>query len=209
MNVTIFPLGELQANCYLLEKDNHCLIVDPADSADFLTETIVSKGYVLDGMIATHGHFDHIMAAGELQINFSVPLYIHNDDNFLIDQLESTAQHFLSASPALLPISDKRSVHSGTLMIGNFDLTIMETPGHTPGSICIYIPEEEILFTGDTLFYHAVGAWNHTYSSKEKVQQSVKKILAMNDGIRILPGHGQETSVYEEKEYHTAELFFS
>ena len=209
MNVKVFPLGELQANCYLLETDSHCLLIDPADSADFLAETIVSKGYTLDGMLATHGHFDHVMATGELQMNFLVPLYIHEADHFLLDRIQTTAQHFLSASPAILPITKKKSIHEGALTIGIFSVQILETPGHTPGSICIYIPEEGILFSGDTLFYHAVGAWNHQYSQKELVQQSVKKILALPEGTRILPGHGEETTVDEEKENHTVAAFFS
>src|SRR3990172_9252196 len=111
MKVLNFALGQMQANCYFLIEGEECLIIDPADEASFILEELQRRKLKLAGMLATHGHFDHMMAAGEIQKSINVPLYISKEDLFLIDRLEETAEHFLGYKPIIIkPTSIKRLI---------------------------------------------------------------------------------------------------
>ena len=110
MKFVKYSLGQLQANCYFLIDGQNCLIIDPADDASFILEELQRQRLNLVGMLATHGHFDHVMAVGEIQQSINMPLYIHEKDNFLIDRVEQTAEHFLGYKPIVLPI---KKTHTG------------------------------------------------------------------------------------------------
>lgn len=190
MKILQYPLGQLQANCYFLIQDNDCLIIDPADDASFILEELQRRNLRLAAMFATHGHFDHVMAAGEIQKSFNVPLYIFEEDMFLIDRLIQTAEHFLGYKPVIF-----KPVTVNQLTVIDFPFQIIKTPGHTPGSVCYYFEKEQIIFTGDTLFKQGIGRYDHSYSSKKDLMQSIKKILKLPEETIIYPGHGEETSV--------------
>ena len=122
MTIQKYSLGQLQANCYFLIEDNQCLIIDPADEADFILEKIQRENLELIGLIATHGHFDHVMAAGEIQLSFPVPLYLHPDDTFLIKRLASTAKHFLGYEPAVVEPNKIMPIKKGPWKIRPFNI---------------------------------------------------------------------------------------
>ena len=200
MNILRFPLGQLQANCYIVIHDTNCIIIDPADEASFILEEIQRRNLTLVGMIATHGHFDHVMAAGEIQLSYpSLPLYIHQKDIFLIDRLGETAKHFLGHDPVVLKPQKMQNLKSGKLAIDDFTFTVLETPGHTPGSCCLYFQKEKVVFTGDTVFKDNIGRYDFSYSDKSELQKSVAKIFKLPDETTIYSGHGEETLVDDEK----------
>lgn len=199
MKIHTYALGELQANCYFIEQDGEALLVDPADDASFLLEEIQRKNLELVGLYATHGHFDHIMAVGEIQMSFSIPLYIHKKDQFLIDRLESTAEHFLGHKTIIIPPRFIKYVSNGELKNSNFKFQILYTPGHTPGGVCFYFPEENAIFTGDTLFAGAIGRTDLSYCSKKDLWNSLKTILSLPEETTIYPGHGESSYVAQEK----------
>lgn len=199
MRIHTYSLGELQANCYLLEHDGKGIIIDPADEGSFLLEEVQRKNIELTGLYATHGHFDHVMAAGEIQLSFDVPLFIHKKDKFLIDRLEDTAKHFLGYTPIMVPPKSIQYIVGGELKAKSFKLKALESPGHTPGGLCFYFPDEAALFTGDTLFAGAVGRTDLSYSSKKDLWTSLKTILALPEEATIYPGHGESTYVGEQK----------
>jgi len=206
MNIKRYPLGELQANCYLLIQDKDCILIDPADDANFLLEEISRQNLNLVAMFATHGHFDHVMAVGEIQLSLKVPLYIHEKDLFLIKRLKETAKHFLGYEPHIISPSIIKYLSKGKFKISrpeddrplveNFQ--ILSSPGHTPGGCSFYFPEEQALFTGDTIFKETVGRTDLSYSSKEDLQQSLQKLLALPEETIIYPGHGEETTIGQE-----------
>lgn len=207
MKVYSFPLGELQANCYLLVKDTHCLVIDPGDSADFILEEIMRRNLNLVGIVATHGHFDHIMAVGEIQLSFPhLPLYLNSDDVFLAKRLKETAQYFLNYEPAVIPIALIQNIDAGMFTIGCFSFEVIRTPGHTPGSCSFYFKKEKIMLTGDTIFNSGVGRYDFKYSDKLQLKKSIEKILTFPEQTILYPGHGQETKVLAEKEKKTIEL---
>lgn len=203
MQIKRFPLGQLQANCYLLIQEKECILIDPADDANFLLEEISRQNLNLVAMLATHGHFDHVMAVGEIQLSLPVPFYIHNKDLFLIKRLKETAKHFLGYKPYIVSPSIIKFVPNGNLKIKNFKLKIIPSPGHTPGGCCFYFRDEQALFTGDTLFKEAVGRTDLSYSSKEDLEGSLKKLFALPEATIVYPGHGEETLIgQEEPLYH-------
>ena len=131
MKILKFSLGELQANCYFVIDGAECVIVDPADEASFILEELLRRKLKLTGLLATHGHFDHIMAVGEIQLSIDAPFFIDKKDQFLVDRVEETAEYFLGYSPTI--IKPKKIAYSTK---GKFK--IIKTPGHTPGSVCYY-----------------------------------------------------------------------
>lgn len=192
MNIETLVVGQMATNCYIVGD----IIIDPGDDAEYIMSHLQEKPSMI---VATHGHFDHIMAAYALQLVYNIPFYIHPDDNFLLANMQSSAQHFLGLreidpSPVATPIKN--------LPAGRQGLSFIHTPGHTPGSICLKFGDA--LLVGDTIFSGgAVGRTDFSYSDKEQLHQSLERILKLSGGTRILPGHGQATTVQTEKKYHT------
>ncbi|OGK11816.1 hypothetical protein A2954_05170 [Candidatus Roizmanbacteria bacterium RIFCSPLOWO2_01_FULL_37_12] len=200
MKVYSFTLGQLQANCYFLIEADQCLMIDPADEASFILEELQRRKLKLVGMLATHGHFDHVMAAGEIQKSLGIPLHIHSKDLFLIDRLEQTAEYFLGFRPAVLKPTLIKHLIKAENKIRAFKFNLIHTPGHTPSSICFYFKKEKIIFTGDTLFKRGIGRYDFSYSSKKELKKSLEKILKLPDDTVVYPGHGEKTTIGEEKD---------
>jgi len=200
MRIVKYSLGQLQANCYFLIEDNNCLIIDPADDASFILEELQRQRLNLVGILATHGHFDHIGAAGEIQLSFNVPLYILKEDQFLIDRLNETAKYFLGFDPHFIKPKNIKYLMAGDHSITDFKTQILSSPGHTPGSCCFYFKEENTLFTGDTLFKDGIGRADLSYSNKEDLKKSLKKIFNLPRETIIASGHGEETILEDEME---------
>lgn len=198
MKILRYSLGQLQANCYFLIQDTECLIIDPADEAGFILEELQRRNLQLVGMFATHGHFDHVMAAGEIQLSVNVPFYISKADNFLIYRYIDTAEHFLGYRPVTVKPTKIKYIKEGELKIRNWRLKIVYTPGHTPGSCCYFFKKEKVIFTGDTLFKEGIGRHDHSYSSKSDLEKSLRKILLLPLNTRVYPGHGEMTKIGDE-----------
>lgn len=201
MQILTFSLGELQTNTYLLTQDDKCLIIDPADEASFILEEIQRRNLHLVGMIATHGHFDHILAAGEIQTGIGdLPLYINDKDTFLVKRVRVTAKHFLGHNQIMLPVRKTEHIQNGKMTIGPFIFEVIESPGHTPGGCCFYFSSEQAVFTGDTLFKGAVGRTDLSYSNKKDLRDSIYRLIkALPEETVIYPGHGETSTIMDEK----------
>ncbi len=199
MKIITYPLGELQANCYFLIQDKDCVIIDPGDSADFILEEVSRNNLKVKAIIATHGHFDHVMAVGELQASFDAPFYISSKDQFLLDRVAETAKHFLGHTPIVIPIKASKDITAGKFQISNFKFQIFHTPGHTPGSVCLYNKDEGVLFTGDTLFKDGIGRYDFSYSNKKELLTSINQLIeVLPEETLVYPGHGDPTTLGEE-----------
>ncbi len=195
MEIYCFPVGMLRANCYLLVKKNACIVIDPGDDAEFLLEEIQRRKLSLSAILATHGHFDHIMAAGEMQLSATAPFYIRKDDLFLVKRLAATSKHFLGYDPVVIPPQKIIHLQPGILSVGLFRMEVIASPGHTPGSACFYFESENTLFTGDTLFKDAVGSIDHQYSSAKDLKHSVQDLFSLAASTYVYPGHGESISL--------------
>jgi glyoxylase-like metal-dependent hydrolase (beta-lactamase superfamily II) len=196
----------MQENCYIVASpDTHeCIIIDPGDDATYISEKILGLQFTPVGIIATHGHFDHVMGALELQLVFSVPFMMHANDEFLLDRMNETAAHFLGHSVAEQRPQISRTIAEGmTVQVGSSSVQVLETPGHTPGSICLYSPTDAIVFVGDVLFKGgAIGRTDFSYGRPLTLRDSVDRLLKLPPDTLVYPGHGDTTTLGEEMVYH-------
>ena len=174
------------------------MIIDPADEASFILEELQRRRLKLVGMLATHGHFDHIMATGEIQLSFNIPLFINKKDQFLIDRLSETAEYFLGFKPDIVKQSNLK-LEISNYLITNYGLQILETPGHTPGSRSFYLEKEKVIFTGDTLFKEAIGRYDFSYCNKKDLKNSLIKLGKLPKDTVVYSGHGEETTIRDEQ----------
>jgi len=200
MKIHKYSVGQLQTNCYFLVEDNKVIIIDAGDDAHFLLEQIQRLNLELLGVFATHGHFDHILGVGEIQLSFDVPLYIFKEDEFLVRRVKQTARHFLKMDPHMVEPQKLEWLKAGKLRLGPFSFEVLHTPGHTPGACCFYFKEQKAIFTGDTLFKDAVGRYDHKYSDKGQLKGSLETLFKLPEETLAYPGHGEETFIQEEKD---------
>ena len=205
MDIKKLVVGQLQTNCYLAidRISKQCLIIDPGDDADYIQRIILDEGVKPGGIIATHGHFDHILAATELQLNYRLPLWIHPKDIFLVRRMRETARHFIGITSGPPP-NITRSLKAGQkIPVGEANLLVIDTPGHTPGSITLYSKKEKLAFVGDLIFSDGgVGRTDFSYSSFGALQKSITKILRLPSETVLLCGHGPETTVAAQRPFH-------
>lgn len=199
-------LGTLRTNCYVVWDDDTAegMVIDPADSAETIFQPITEESLSLRYVVATHGHFDHNLASLELVLTHHVPFAASPNDAFLLKKIAKSAAYWqglknepaLTAPPITVPLSE-----NDRLELGQEVFTVLETPGHTPGSICLYHAQQGLLFSGDTLFAQAVGRTDLKYSSKNDLKTSIAKLFALPPATQIFPGHGRATTLEEEKKY--------
>ena len=217
LNIQTLTVGDLTANCYLVTDPatSDTLIIDPGDDADFITETIINQKLKPLAIILTHGHFDHVLGCLELKLNFNLPIHLHQADARLYTSANRSAAHWLKKKSLKVPPVDQFIKEGDEIKIGSEKLKVIETPGHTPGSICLFyspphnskfIIHNSILFTGDTLFKDGVGRTDFSYSSESDLQKSLSKISKLQSemgngqwAISVYPGHGETTTIGDEK----------
>lgn len=192
------PLGLLNSNCYLVyddrtEKTRSGAVVDAGGGITSLLSEIsqrrVNPLYILN----THGHFDHTAGIAPLKAALQIPVGVHPADRSLLTEGGGAG---IFGIPIRLPPVPELLLDDGlTLDIGSLQLSIIHTPGHTPGSICIYCPQERALFTGDTLFAGSVGRTDLSGGNARKLVASLKRLTDLPPETRVLPGHGSESTL--------------
>lgn len=189
MEVKRLVVGQLRTNCYLVacKETNEGMVVDPGDEGSFLSEKILELGVKPKLIVATHGHFDHLMAAEELRLNFNIPLLIHKRDEFLIKKTTSQTP--------LPPKIWQYIKEEEKIEFGQEKFEVIHTPGHTPGSLSLYNKKENVLFCGDLLFKDGVGRTDFSYGSSEKLKNSLEKIFSLPSKTLVYPGHGEKLTL--------------
>ncbi|MDI6850337.1 MAG: MBL fold metallo-hydrolase [bacterium] len=188
VEVKKFEVGPLSTNCYILfdRLSREGIIIDPGLEDAKIDQFIKNEKINLLAIFLTHGHFDHIMGIGHYSNLFDIPVYIHKLDHpMLLDPVKNHSDFFgipFVFEGKTILIEEEESIH-----IGPFSLQIIETPGHTRGSICILTCN--FLFSGDTLFVDTVGRTDFPESAPEKLEKSLKKLSELDDGITVHPGH--------------------
>lgn len=194
-------LGMVGTNCYLLCNMDikECVLIDPADSQDEISRMIDESGCSLKGILLTHGHFDHIMAADAIRDKYGVKVYASCDEKNTLEQ-----PHINLGEAYGLKLSVKADVwhkDGEILKLAGFDIEALHTPGHTEGGSCYYIREIGVLFSGDTLFCGSVGRTDFPGGSMSEIVRSIKeKVMVLPDDTKVYPGHGEGTSVGYERE---------
>lgn len=201
MRIKKMVIGMVGTNCYLVwdEKTKECFAVDPAAPAQPLVEFIHSEGLKLQAILLTHGHFDHIMGIDTLLEEKNVPVYascleegVLTDPGVNLSGAYGGGYVFKNA----VYLEDQEE-----LEVAGYRIRLMSTPGHTAGSCCYYIPAEDILFSGDTLFAGSVGRTDFPTGSMGMLIRSVKqKLMTLPEDVQVYPGHMEATSIGFEKE---------
>ena len=179
MEIKKVVVGYLEENCYLIKDGNKGLIVDPGDEIDKILDMISDTKIV--GILITHAHFDHIGALDELLKIYDVPVYYHNVNNEL-------------------NYKDLVDVKEQEYEIDKFLFKVLYTPGHRNDSVSFFFKKQQILFTGDFIFYLSIGRTDLEYGNYIEMEKSIEKIKKYSNDIIIYPGHGRDTNLGFEKE---------
>jgi glyoxylase-like metal-dependent hydrolase (beta-lactamase superfamily II) len=194
INIETITVGQYKTNCYVLinNSSRNALIIDPGDEADFIIRKITDFDVTPVNIIATHGHFDHVSAVFELQNAYKIPFLLHQKDDFLISRTSTTYNHFMGLTGVINPKTDYYLKEQDNVELNNEVFKILEIPGHTPGSIAVYLKKDNIIFTGDLIFDNGtVGVYDHKYANISDLKKSVDRMLRLPRGTKVYPGHGE------------------
>ena len=198
--VACITVGPLRENCYLYAcpETLEAVVIDPGDEAQRILDRIQELKFIPRYIINTHGHFDHIGAIDEISAVYPVPLAIHPDDVPYYTDSDSAR---LTGRPAPLVKREPDLLlrEGDTISFGSLTLAVLHTPGHTPGGICL-VSHPYCVFSGDTLFRRSIGRTDFPGGNYEQIVTSIrKKLYPLDEELAVFPGHGDPTTIGEEK----------
>lgn len=202
MFIQVFPSGPFSTNAYIAAcmKTRQAAILDPApDSFKDILSFLVDQKLIAQKILLTHSHWDHIADVLQLKEKFHIPVYVHPLD------APNLQQPGADGLPCWIPI---RGVQADGLLeeglevpVGEFTLRVLHTPGHSPGSVCFYEPQQHILFSGDTLFQGTIGNLSFPTSQPSLMWPSLAKLAQLPHETRVFPGHGSATTIEAESSW--------
>jgi glyoxylase-like metal-dependent hydrolase (beta-lactamase superfamily II) len=200
----ILPVGMLQCNCSIFgdEQSREALVVDPGDDIARVLEVVNKHGLTVKAIVITHAHIDHIGGAQKLKLATGAPVYMNPDDAELQEMLDVQAGWLGVRPPEQVEI-DAPAKDGDKLVVGATEFHVLETPGHTQGSISLWIPSEGKLVAGDTLFRDSIGRTDLPGGDGRQILQSIReKLLTLPDETLVIPGHGDNTTIGREKQFN-------
>ena len=207
--IKTFHVNPLMVNCYVVSDDSHeACIIDPGCMHETewtaIKRYIDDKGLKLVHMLCTHLHFDHIMGCGFVHRDYQLDIEGSMDDLTQYQQLRVYMNAFdldPSSIPSQPPVHDIS--HQSAIQFGTHSFTILRTPGHTPGGLCFYCPDENLLFSGDTLFQGSVGRADLPGGKTEDIISSIRdQLFTLPDITQVFTGHGPSTTIEYERHYN-------
>ncbi len=196
MKILSLSVGPIMTNCYVLcdETEKVCFVIDPGDEADRVEQLIASSGCTPQGILLTHGHFDHCTGVAGLLLHYpELPVYIHPQD-----ASDEMAGAYYMRFPRL-PEKNQRYYREGDqLTLGSLTVTVMETPGHSQGSVCLVV--EDAIFSGDTLFRLSCGRTDLEGGDYKDMLRSLGRLGRLAGQYRVYPGHEEFTDLDTERD---------
>lgn len=201
MKITTLMLGDLASNCYIQNVGNgKCVIVDIGGDAPIVFRRLEMLQLEPVAILLTHGHYDHIAGVEQVREKYHIPVYIHALDATMLTDSHANLGEWLSTQP-FQPVQEWNTVRDGdVLQFGDSTFTVIHTPGHTPGSICIQ--SDSVLYTGDTLFRMSRGRTDFPGGSDAQMLESFRKLKSLEGDFRVLPGHNEKSTLSFEKEHN-------
>jgi len=203
MLLEIFPLGPYQTNAYIVacSATLEAAIIDaPRGSATLLPQRIQALNLKAKFLLLTHSHWDHIADAAPLKEALHVPLLVHIEDAKNVEEPGADGLPF--HIPIEEALCDGYLIDGQKIKLGEMEIRVIHTPGHTPGGVCFYIPQEGALFSGDTLFQGSIGNVELPTADPERMWESLKRLGTLPLDTKVYPGHGRSTTIGQEKEQY-------
>ncbi len=197
-----FPVGPLRCNCTILAnpETRQAIVVDPGDEIAGILARLARHHLTLKQIIVTHAHIDHIGGAAQLKRVTGAPVFFHQQDLPLVAMLDAQAG-WLGVAPPEKVALDHSAEDGLTTGITGLETEVIHTPGHTPGSICLLFPKQELLLAGDTLFAGSVGRTDLPGGDSQALLRSIHaRLMPLPENTLVVPGHGAETTLGEERE---------
>lgn len=198
----ILPVGVLQCNCSIFgdEQTHEAIVIDPGDNIDRILAVLSKHALKVKAIVITHAHIDHIGGAAKLKAATGAPVHMNASDQDLYDHLDMQAAWLQMKTPDRTPI-DTPAREGDTLQLGKNVFHVLHTPGHTQGSISLWIPAENKLIAGDTLFRDSIGRTDLPGGDSRQILRSIRdKLLTLPEDAIVVPGHGANTTIEREKE---------
>ena len=196
-------LGICQTNCYFVyqEGEKDVIFFDPADKGDYIYEALKEKGFLVAGILLTHGHFDHIWGTNKLRELSGAPIYAYEEEKVLCEDAVTNVSDQVGRPYTVVP--DRYLKDGEKITIAGMTCKLIATPGHTVGSCCYYFEEDGILISGDTLFQESVGRTDLATGSMSALVRSIKeRLFVLPDAVKVYPGHGETTDIGYEKKHN-------
>jgi len=200
----VLPVGMLQCNCSVFgdEQTREAIVVDPGDEIASILEIVARHGLTVKAIVITHAHIDHIGGAQKLKQATGAPVYMNQNDAELQKMLDVQATWLGMKTPEAVVI-DSDAADGGVLAIGATEFHVLHTPGHTQGSISLWIPSENKLVAGDTLFRDSIGRTDLPGGDGRQILRSIHdKLLPLPEETIVIPGHGANTTIGREKQFN-------
>lgn len=193
-------LGVIGTNVYFLinTETNQTILVDPADSAEYILDQCEMRDYYLSGILLTHGHFDHIYAINDLKKHRDIPVYACAAEEKLLGDPDLNRSKVWAEAYTVKP--DVLLTDGQEFDLAGFHIKMIHTPGHTAGSCCYYLADDKVLFSGDTLFSESYGRTDLETGSQSAITQSIReKLFKLPADVQVYPGHGDFTTIGHEQ----------
>ncbi len=203
LKLKVLVLGVFQTNCYIISNADtkEAIVIDPADNQEKIEEYLKANDLVCKAILLTHGHFDHILAAESLKGITATNIYAHEDEVELLKDPNLNSSARVRRECTLVP--DILLKDQEMLELAGFKIRVIHTPGHTSGGTCYYFLGHAILISGDTLFLESVGRSDlPTGDGKLLIKSLLDKIMTLEDGVKVYPGHGEATTIGYERDHN-------
>jgi hydroxyacylglutathione hydrolase len=205
LQFAVIPVTPFRQNCSLVwcERTGKAALIDPGGESDHLLAAIARHGLTLDRLLLTHGHLDHVGAAGLLASQRGLTIEGPQiEDAFLLDTLPQQAALF--GFPPTAAFRPQRWLHDGdTVSVGDITLHVLHCPGHTPGHVVFHHPESRIAFVGDVLFKGSIGRTDFERGDHNTLLDSIRnKLWPLGDDTRFIPGHGTDSTFGWERQHN-------
>jgi hydroxyacylglutathione hydrolase len=200
----ILPVGMLRCNCSVFgdEQSREALVVDPGDEIDSVLSIVAKHGLTVKAIVITHAHIDHIGGAQKLKQATGAPVYMNLNDTELQKMMPVQAGWLGTPTPEAVEI-DVSAKDGDKLLVGATEVQVLHTPGHTQGSISLWMPAQGKLVAGDTLFRDSIGRTDLPGGDGHQILRSIHdKLMPLPDETVVIPGHGANTTIGREKEFN-------